>query len=318
VHTPDYGPQLPVNHREGFTWYLVFLPMVNGLIPIICAWVLAQPNSVFRADFHLLALIVTLVINVFCFVGSLALALLVCSTVNGAGCTACNPVSFCCSYATSLPGECPSLNPCVPGAPSQPGWSAEWSQHVWITFSFIFLLLFQWAENSNIRVTGLVKADENREESTIISLIILMGSAIAFYWFQAFVLANLSFINGYPALTTLAPGPFISNLYGLQWVAVYLLNANFIPILLLIAALFNEARHEFFQKAHLRVTSLLVLPLNIVIVSNVFKSFSAQIVIFATTNVALAGQKLAAINIFLRKLMSCVVFHYLTNLLRTR
>lgn len=266
VNTPfvNMGPRgIPVDHTYFLTWWAVFPLLFNGLLPLLMLWVAAQPNSLLRTDVHLLAVVLATIGNVVSFLAILLIGWFWCNTVISGAATGCNAVEYCCAFATSVTSECPSLVPCSGGTPDPLPWFDYWTQHLWLAVAFAILAVFGWAVNYDLRVSGVASA-VNTREARVLAALVLMGTSVLFYWFVGFVVPNVKFPHGHLVFDIPpSPGPFTSAyLYSAQWVAVYLLHANFLPIVLLALALIFY-RTGLAAAVHLRFTAYIVAVINI-------------------------------------------------------
>ena len=102
------GPSgIPLSHRNTLPWWTIFLLFPLGLLPIILLLVVLVPDSLLRADLHLL---LTLVVTIFVIVagfGVLFIGAFYCNTLSSADNPMCNDAEYCGVYGPQAPGYCP-------------------------------------------------------------------------------------------------------------------------------------------------------------------------------------------------------------------
>lgn len=233
--------ELPVSYRGGILWYIIFFIIINGLLPLSLLFLVTQPNSLIRADLHLIIAWLCIVFSAIAFIGITLVYLFWCNTSISAAAVACNSGDWCCVFNTS-PGnenQCPSTTPCNPPKTREDlgGSNGEWSQYFWLSLALIAVSLFHWLINRVIHATGLASAYTARE-AKIFAAVFLLASAGFFFWFIGILVVNLNFLCGYPLLEGGAGvGTYTCTLYSWDYWFIWLLFLNALPLVAFGAAL---------------------------------------------------------------------------------
>lgn len=231
----NVGPQeIPVSYRAGLVWFLVFFGLVNGLLPLILLFVVAQPNSLIRADLHLIFAFVSAALSLIAVVGIVVIYFVYCNSSLSAAAVACNSGDWCCVYS-GTPGnedQCPSAVPCIPPKTRDDlgGSNGEFNQLFWLYLAAFTVALFHWLINRVIRETGLARAYTDREARVFAAVFLLLCFGLLF-WFVGFLVVNVNFLCGYPLLEGGSGiGDYVCTLYSWDYWFIWLLLLNVLPV----------------------------------------------------------------------------------------
>lgn len=257
------GPKgIPVGYYGNtITWWLIFLMIPFGLLPIILMWSILVPQSMLRADFHLLfTILVGFVLVIVCAIGYLVIALFYCNSTISTTSIPCNDARFCCVYTDSV-NDCPQ--PAVPCSPlvsvGELDVSWEWKQHGYFSLAFFLIaIVLHWPLNANLRDSGYANVIGTREAGVFAGLLLLLMIAPVI-WLVGFIFPNLQFIHGYPLFAIpVSPGPFVSYLYGFQWWMTFSPIFNTVVLVLLAMTLLYTTT-TMFSRIHMGVATATVI-----------------------------------------------------------
>jgi hypothetical protein len=238
----NMGPnETPISYRGGLLWYTLFILIVNGLLPLALLFLVAQPNSLIRADLHLIISFVSFGLSLIAFIGITIIFLFWCNTSLSAGAVACNSGPWCCAFNTvpDAQDECPSTVACNPPRDRDDlgGSNGEWDQWFWISLACVAVSLFHWLMNRVIRTTGLASAYTGRE-AKIFAAVFMIASFGFFFWYIGILSVNANFLCGYPLLEGgVGVGTHTCTLYSWDYWFIWLLFLNALPIIAFGAAM---------------------------------------------------------------------------------
>lgn len=227
-----------VYNAYSFAWWILFLFVIfNFALPVMLMGAITAYKSAVRIDLHSMATIFTVVINVF---GALFLGFVYLAWTNSSysGGFPFNDYRWPCVYFMAQPDQSPNTGPCIPAVTNdQLAVNGEYTM-LWI-FALVLLLvsLLHLGINKFLRDADAVENTGKAQEGKIMGIIAALAYLAVFCYYFAWPVLDTMYVNGYPLFAVPpSPGPFVSDLYGLQWTFVYFLVLNIIPPLAFMLA----------------------------------------------------------------------------------
>jgi hypothetical protein len=224
-----------------FAWWILFLFVIfNFAAPVMLMGAITAYDSAVRIDLHSMTTVFAIVINAFVAL-VLIFVYLAWTNTSYSGGFPFNDYRWCCVYYLARPELCANTAPCVPAVTNDMLSVNREFTMLWI-FSGVLLLvtILHLGVNKLLRDSGAVgEASEARvEEGKLMGIITVFVYVAVFCYYFAWPVLDTLYVNGYPVFAVPpSPGPYLSNLYGVQWTFVYFGVLNIIPPFVFMVAL---------------------------------------------------------------------------------
>lgn len=239
-----------------FAWWTIFLWVIfNFLMPVMLMGAITAYKSAVRVDFHSMTTVFTIVINA---LGAIVLSFIYFAWINTSysGNFPFNDYRWCCVYFIAHPELCPNTGPCVPAITDGMLSTNREFTMIWI-FSIVlfFISLLHLGVNKLLRDVNAVGQPHGKaKEGAVMGGMVAFVYLVVFCYYFAWPILDTIYVNGYPVFAIPpSPGPFLSNLFGVQWSFVYLQVLNIIPPFVFMVALIME-KSTFLTSTHYWLT----------------------------------------------------------------